>query len=307
MSTFSAFSLRAHAKVNLSLRVLDLRADGYHNLETVFQALGLHDTLDFEPHEGPLTLSCDMPGVPLDEQNLVWRAGRLIWDCAKGRGEPSGVHVRLRKRIPAQGGLGGGSSDAATALVGFARLWLPHEDVPILADMGVTVGADVPFFLCGGTALGLNRGDRVFPLADIEPRYVALVFPPFGVSTPTAYKWLDEERVEGVPGASFGRDLLLAGSVKLPVGNQLEAPVARRHPEIGQVRDALIAFGAEAAAMSGSGSTVFGLFEVREQAARAVSALRREGWNTLLTRTASRRQSSAGAPVLVRTRSSRID
>ncbi len=298
--TFDAFSLRAHAKVNLCLRVLDLRPDGYHNLETVFQALSLHDTLDFEPRRGPLALSCDMPGVPLDERNLVSRAARLVWRCARRRGEPAGVHVRLRKRIPAQGGLGGGSSDAAAALVGFARLWLPHEDIAALGEMGVTVGADVPFFLCGGTALGLDRGDRIFPLADIEPRHVALVFPPFGVSTPAAYKWLDQEREEGLPGACFGRDLLLAGSVRLPVGNHLEPPVARRHPEIGQLRDALLAFGAEAAAMSGSGSTVFGLFDGRDHAARAAGALRREGWKTLLTRTASRRQSWPGRRSLSR-------
>jgi 4-diphosphocytidyl-2-C-methyl-D-erythritol kinase len=304
---FQPFSLRAHAKVNLSLTVLDLRRDGYHNLETVFQALALHDTLDFEPRKGPLTLSCDVPGIPLDQRNLVWRAASLIWSCAGRRGEPAGVHIQLRKRIPVQGGLGGGSSNAAAALVGFARLWLPYEDIATLGEMSSTVGADVPFFLSGGTALGVNRGDRIFPLADIEPRHVALVFPPFGVSTPAAYKWLDEEREEGLPGAGFGRNLLLAGSVRLPVGNHLEAPVARRHPEIGQLRDALLAFGAEAAAMSGSGSTVFGLFDGREQAAWAVEALRREGWNSLLTRTASRRQSSAGAPVLVRTRSSRID
>jgi len=304
---FDAFSLRAHAKVNLCLRVLDLRPDGYHNLETVFQALALHDTLDFEPRKGPLALGCDMPGIPLDERNLVWRAARLVWSCAGRRGEPAGVHVRLRKRIPAQGGLGGGSSDAAAALVGFARLWRPHEDIATLGEMGATVGADVPFFLCGGTALGLNRGDRIFPLADIEPRHVALVFPPFGISTPAAYRWLDEEREEGLPGACFGRGLPLAASVRLPVGNDLEAPVGRRHAEIGQLRDALLGFGAEAAAMSGSGSTVFGLFERRDHAARAAGALRREGWETLLTRTASRRQSSAGAPVLVRTRSSRID
>lgn len=304
---FSPFSLRAHAKVNLSLAVLDLRADGYHNLETVFQALGLHDTLDFEPARGLLRLSCDVPGVPLDEQNLVWQAARLAWACAGRPGEPAGVHVRLRKRIPAQGGLGGGSSNAATALVAFARLWLPRADASALAEMAGRLGADVPFFLCGGTALGLDRGDRVFPLADIDPRHVVLVFPPFGVPTPSAYGWLDESRAEGLPGATPAGGVLLAGSVKLPVVNDLEPPVARRHPQIALLREALVSSGAEAAALSGSGSTVFGLFRDRERAAQAAEALRRNGWTALLTRTVSRRQSAAGAPVLVRTRSSRID
>jgi 4-diphosphocytidyl-2-C-methyl-D-erythritol kinase len=304
--TFPAFSLRAHAKVNLRLAVLQRRADGYHDLETVFQSLALHDVLEFEARPGPLALSCDMPGVPLDARNLVWSAASLVWGCAGRLGEPAGVHVRLRKRIPAQGGLGGGSSDAAAALLAFAALWLPGEDLPTLADLGASLGADVPFFLCGGTALGLLRGDRIFPLADLEPRYVVLVLPPFGVSTPAAYEWLDEARGQGLPGACFEQELRLTGSVRLRVGNHLQPPVERRHPEIGRLREALLASGAEAAAMSGSGSTVFGLFGTRERAAGAAAALRREGWKALVTRTASRRQSAPRPPVLVPTRSSRI-
>ena len=307
MRRFQPFSVRAHAKVNLSLRVLDARPDGYHDLETVFQALALHDTLDVEPHKGRLELSCDMPGVPLDENNLAWRAATLVWRCSGRSGEPGGVRLHLRKRIPAQGGLGGGSSNAAAALVGLAGLWLPGADLAILHDLGASIGADVPFFLCGGTALGLHRGNRVFPLADLPAWHVVLVFPPFGVSTPAAYGWLDEAReAGGISPGGYGQ-LQLAGGVAIDVRNDLEMPVVRRHPQIGQLRNALVALGAEGAAMSGSGSTVFGLYSSRDRAASAAAALRREGWQTLVTRTASRRQSSLPGPLVVRTRFSRID
>lgn len=290
----TSFSIRAHAKINLSLRVLGRRPDGYHDLETVFQALMLHDTLDFEVRAGPFALACDTGGVPLDDRNLVWQAARSVWNRAGRGGDPAGALVRLRKRIPMQGGLGGGSSNAAAALVAFASLWLPdaEADPATLGHMAAAIGADVRFFLCGGTALGLDRGDRVLPLADVEPRHVVLVFPPFGVSTPAAYGWLDEARAGGRADLQAGGGVSMPGGVHLAVHNELEPPVAARHPEIGQARDALLASGAEAAAMSGSGSTVFGLFRERGQAARAAGALRGNGWRTLLTRTASRRQSS---------------
>ena len=289
-----SLSLRAHAKLNLSLRVLGVRPDGYHDLETVFQSLALHDTLDFEMREGPLALTCTSESVPLDARNLVWQAAAVVWACSGRRGEPEGVRVHLRKRIPVQGGLGGGSSDAAAALLGFARLWAPGLEESGLAEAAVRLGADVAFFLCGGTALGLARGDRIFPLADLEARHVVLVCPPFGVSTPEAYGWLDADRAAGTAPAMPSGTLPLPGGVSLPVVNDLEPAVARRHPEIGQLRDSLRECGAEAAAMSGSGSTVFALFTGRERAAAAAAGLRRDGWRALLTRTAGRRQSSLG-------------
>lgn len=296
------FTVRAHAKVNLSLQVLDLRPDGYHGLKTVFQSLEVHDTLQMEEVAGDFAIECDVPGVPLDGRNLVRRAASLLWEAIGRPGSPAGVRVRIEKRIPVQGGLGGGSADAAAALVGLNRLWGDALEQSLLPPLAARAGADVPFFLCGGTALGLNRGDEIHPLADLPSTAVLLVFPPFGVSTPEAYRWLDEARAELKPCSTgyppeLGR-VLLPGGVPIAMANDLEAPVAARHPGIAAAREALVAAGADAAAMSGSGSTVFGLFGSPERGAAALDALARQGWRALLTGTASRERArpSLSAP-----------
>jgi 4-diphosphocytidyl-2-C-methyl-D-erythritol kinase len=294
-------NVRAHAKINLSLAVRGLRPDGYHELRTVFQSLALHDTLRFAPSDEGLTLTCSSPGVPLDERNLVWKAARMVWDAAGRRGEPRGS-VRITKRIPVQGGLGGGSADGAAALVGWNKVWGTRLRDERLRDLALALGADVPFFLCAGTALGLNRGDEIHPMPDAPPRWVVLVRPPFGVSTPEAFRWWDEE--QGRPAAGDSR--LAAGSHvatmapqaagrnptadPLAVFNDLEHPVSRRHPELLDIRRHLESTGAQEAAMTGSGSTVFGLFETRAGAATARDRLREVGWRSLLTRTATRDQ-----------------
>lgn len=282
--------LGAHAKINLNLEVLGLRPDGYHELKTVFQSLALHDTLRFELADETFAIVCASPGVPLDERNLVWQAARLVW-CAAGRsGEPAG-RVRITKRIPAQGGLGGGSADGAAALVGWDRLWGTSLSESQLRELAVRLGADVPFFLCAGSALGLNRGDVVYPLVDRPASWVVLAFPPFGVSTPDAFRWWDEDA---------GRAGTTAGSGDRPsrdpfaVFNDLEAPVSRRHPTLGEIRSLLDQGGADAAAMTGSGSTVFGLFGAEEAALSASRLLAARGWRTLVTRTATRRQAGLG-------------
>ncbi|HEY3383422.1 MAG TPA: 4-(cytidine 5'-diphospho)-2-C-methyl-D-erythritol kinase [Vicinamibacterales bacterium] len=298
----SSFTYHAHAKVNLSLRVMGRRPDGFHELKTVFQSLALHDTLTFEPCEGPLTLDCRTPGIPLDSRNLIVRAAQLIWREGAGRGgEPDGVRVTLSKRVPAQGGLGGGSSDGAAALVAFDRWWGTHLPRTALFALGARLGADVPFFLCGGTALGLERGDEIYPLVDATARWVVLVFPPFGVSTPDAFRWFDEDndarRDTGVALIDTAKDprasLLPCGASLLAcdqIVNDLEPPVTRRHPEIGHVRRLLELAGAEDTAMTGSGSTVFGLFTVKVDARGAADRLTAAGWSALVTRTATRRQ-----------------
>jgi len=279
-------NLRAHAKVNLTLTVCGPRPDGYHELRTVFQSLALHDTLRFTSVEDRCVLTCSSPEVPLDERNLVWRAARMVWDAAGRRGEPRG-RVRITKRIPAQGGLGGGSADGAAALVGWNRLWdtrLPDER---LLELARGLGADVPFFLYAGTALGLNRGDEIHPMADAPARWVVLVFPPFGVSTPEAFRWWDEDQVGLAAGAE-------RPATPLAVFNDLEAPVSRRHPQLVEIRRELERAGAEAAAMTGSGSTVFGLFTARAVARAASDRVGRAGWRSLVTRTATRVQARPG-------------
>jgi 4-diphosphocytidyl-2-C-methyl-D-erythritol kinase len=283
-------TIRAHAKINLDLRVLGPRLDGYHELRTVFQSLALHDVIECVAREGPLAIECDTAGVPLDDSNLVWRAAEALWRALRRHGRARDVVIRLQKHIPLQAGLGGGSSDAAATLMGLARLWkVPVKPVQ-LTDVAAALGADVPFFLAGGTALGLGRGDEVYPLADLPRHWIVLLVPGFGVSTADAYSWYDGER-DLSRGVSAREPQYVPGpwpSRAAQMINDLEAPIARHHPEIDQMRTALRRAGALAAAMSGSGSTVFGLFQKRGEALAAVEGLAGSGWRVILTESLDR-------------------
>lgn len=266
--------IHAPAKINLSLRVLGTAADGYHQLRTVFQAIDLHDTLIFEERPGPFSLACDDPACPADEANLVWRAAETIARAAGGAGPPRDILIRIAKRIPTQAGLGGGSSDAAAALRGFAALWRVRIPRDKMRAMAATLGADVPFFLEGGTALGLERGDLLFPLVDRPAEWVTLVIPSFGVSTKEAYAWFDED----APANPAPRVATRVADPRAPLVlpetvNDLQAPVVRHHPELQRIIARLVRAGASHAAMSGSGSAIFGLFATRASAARAANGL----------------------------------
>ena len=295
-------AVRAHAKVNLDLRVLGVRADGYHELRTVFQTIELHDTLVCREQPGPFTLKCRAPNVPLDASNLIWKAAAKLWTALGRSGEIRDVVVQIDKQIPVEAGLCGGSADAAAALMALGRLW-GGAPITLLREIGATIGADVPFFLSGGTALGLGRGEEIYPLVDLPPHAVVIVRPPFGVSTAEAYAWYDEDRAAGQRDENREFQLLPVPwpSRAAQMINDLEPPVVRRHPEIGTVKQQLRELGATAAAMSGSGSAVFGLFRSRAAAERAVKPLSRNGARALVTRTLSRAEHERrGKPVAVR-------
>jgi 4-diphosphocytidyl-2-C-methyl-D-erythritol kinase len=291
-----SITVRAFAKINLTLRVLGVQGDGYHLLRTVFQSLTLHDTLRFRTARGWFALTCNDPLCPVDRTNLVWRAAEALWRASGRAGEPEGVTARIVKRIPLQAGLGGGSSDAAAAIRALSALWgidLPRERQHAIA---AGLGADVPYFLQGGTALGLDRGDLLFPLADQPAAWVTLVIPAFGVSTRDAYGWFDETRAEAAiagnvsRAARAGRDRP-AWLSAMPAGewrNDLEPAVVQRYPGVGRLGARLRRLGAFYAAMSGSGSTVFGLFGSRQAAAAAAAALAGGGRRTIVTRTLAR-------------------
>jgi 4-diphosphocytidyl-2-C-methyl-D-erythritol kinase len=282
--------VRAYAKVNLTLRVGPLQADGFHPLQTVFQSLALHDTLEITPRPGPFELTCSEAGVPVDDRNLVTRAAQSLWSALGRVGEPRGIHVHLTKHIPMQSGLGGGSSDAASALSALARLWRPRGARADLAAIAAHLGSDVPYFLLGGTALGLSRGEELFPLEDLPAFSVVLALPGFGVATADAYRWFDADRLAQAVGSSGTRRTIAAWrGFALALANDLEAPVTRRHPEIDAARRALESAGARAAAMTGSGSAVFGLFGSEAAARRAARAVAEAGFAALLTRTVDRR------------------
>jgi 4-diphosphocytidyl-2-C-methyl-D-erythritol kinase len=286
----ASITLPAFAKVNLDLRILGARPDGYHDLRTIFQTLALSDTLTFIPRKGRFAIECDDPTIPVDQRNLVWKAAALLWrTVGTGRGdEPKDAVVQLKKRIPAQAGLGGGSADAAIALIGLARAWSLAVDMPTLSRLAIALGADVPYFLVGGTALGLGRGDDIYPLADLPRSSAVIVRPRFGVATLEAFRWYDEN-----PRARLretARKPLPGGwpAWTANLKNDLEPAVIAHHPTIGRIKEALLDAGAVFAAMSGSGSTVFGLFERHDAATRTARDLARPGWQVLATRTISR-------------------
>jgi 4-diphosphocytidyl-2-C-methyl-D-erythritol kinase len=287
-------TLRAHAKINLELQITGVRPDGFHDLETVLQSIELHDTLHCEERAGAFALTCDAPDVPADARNLVWRAAATLWTWLGRGGEPAGAAIRLEKRVPVRAGLGGGSADAVAALFGLAKVWGVAVGPAELSMLAAEIGSDAAFFLTCGTALGLGRGERVVALPDLAEHWVVLVCPPFGVSSADAYGWYDADSGGGVaeparPAADTSWTLL-SGRTR----NDLEGPVARRHPEIATTRTALLDLGARAAGMSGSGSAVFGLFETRAAADVAGAALTSAGGRVLVTRTLTREAAREG-------------
>lgn len=311
--------VKAHAKINLDLRILGRRDDGYHELRTVLQTLALHDTLTFSSSDGPFELRCAAEAVPRDRTNLIWRAADAFWSAAGGAGEARGVTVTLEKRIPVQGGLGGGSTDAAATLVGLSRLWgldgvtgvVPgfsrarlkagattsrtssgtRVDRVHLVEIAAKLGADVPFFLCGGTALALGRGDEVYPLSEIPRHSVALLVPAFGVSTVDAYAWYDAAQTSQTSHGSVRTPLFDPKMLdRAQLLNDFGPVVEARHPLVRTLRERLLTLGATVAELSGSGSTVFGLFGSETRAKAAVRACRDLPCTGLVTHTISRRE-----------------
>lgn len=282
------FTLCAPAKINLHLRILGLRQDEFHEVQTLLQSIDLHDTLTIRRRPGPLTVACRAAEVPTGRGNLVWSAACALWEELGRRGEPEGAAVTIRKRIPSAAGLAGGSSDAAAALRGLCAAWGVHASARRLRAVASAIGSDVPYFLAGGAAMAGGRGERIRRVPDIEPLWVVLARPAFGVATADAYRWFDAERTRpGPPRRSAG---MPAGWRQTWRGlvNDLEPAVARRHPDIAAMVQRLKRSGALLAAMTGSGSVVYGLYRRRPAAEAARRAVRRRGWRTTLTRTIGR-------------------
>ncbi len=268
----------APAKVNLGLRVLRRRADGYHEIESAFLPLAWSDAVRAESSD-VLALTTSDPALPTDRGNLVWRAAEALAEWA---GIEPLARLHLDKRVPYGAGLGSGSSDAATTLLLLARLW--RLDVPPQAmhRLAERLGADVPFFLLGGPALATGTGTDLAPLvgADGEPYRcpftLVVAVPPVHVPTAEAYGWITPEASAHPPLAEAiaSNDL---GRWRREVTNSFEAPVVARFPEVGAVRNALVAGGAGWVALSGSGSSVVAAFESQEAAREAAQVARERG------------------------------
>ena len=265
----------AFAKINLRLDILGKRADGFHELRTIFQTISLHDELSLRPSRRPgISLSIkgnQLLSVEPPEKNLVYRAVEALRRELKIR---TGVEVELRKTIPAGRGLGGGSSDAAAALLGYLQLTKKKLAPARLLEIAASLGADVPFFLLGGRALGVNKGDEIYPLPDIPTQPVLVVSPKeIHVPTPDAYRWLKARPFEltksAVTSKLFEFCALSWSAQGSGLLNDFEGPVFRRHPRLAEIKRALLQRGAAEASLAGSGSAVFGVFPSPSMARRA--------------------------------------
>jgi len=265
----------AFAKINLRLDVLGKREDGFHELRTIFQTISLHDELRLRAsrREGiALSIHGNQPlsAEPV-EKNLVYRAVDALRRELRIRG---GVEIELKKTIPAGRGLGGGSSDAAAALQGYLRLTKKKLAAARLMGIAASLGADVPFFLWGGRALGVNKGDEIYPLPDIAKQHVLVVSPPdIHVPTPDAYRWLNAKALRLTKPAANPKlwefCALCWSAQGSGLSNDFEEPVFRRHPRLDQIKRELLQRGAAEASLAGSGSAVFGVFPSPVMARRA--------------------------------------
>jgi 4-diphosphocytidyl-2-C-methyl-D-erythritol kinase len=262
--------IRSFAKVNLGLEILRRRDDGYHDIRTLFQTVGLADVLEFEATtDGAVRLEGDDASIPWDGTNLVFRAARLLQERAR---TSPGVRIRVAKKVPPGKGLGGGSSNAALTLWALNKLWAAGLDAGTLGDMALRLGSDVPYFLEGGLCLGEGRGNVLTPLADLPPLPCVLAFPPYPIMTAEIYAGVRSSLT------SEGKDSRIMRFLETRdfglLENDLESVIFRRHPELGGLKKFLRDQGASLSLVTGSGSAVFGLFSGRETARKAIERLR---------------------------------
>lgn len=310
-----ATSVRSFSKINLGLAIGPPRPDGFHELVTLYQTLEAHDvvTVEANPSEqNRVLLTSNDARVPTDSRNTVWK----MLDQAMKRLLPefsAEVSVHIEKGLPVQGGLGAGSANAVAALIGLERELRRQFSGAERLEIAAAVGSDVPLFLIGGTVLGLGRGEEVYPMPDLEPIHCVVALPSIGVSTPLAFQeWDLTEGKQLTAEANFDRlkvlgrvlsaglsgafsteegrpeDPLLA-LVRTGIENDFEKVVFRQYPFLGEIKR-ILEPGAVYAALSGSGSAVFGLYQTEEAARKAEEALAGQGTACLRTKTLSRRE-----------------
>jgi 4-diphosphocytidyl-2-C-methyl-D-erythritol kinase len=325
-------TLRSFAKINLGLRIGARRRDGFHELLTVYQTIGLHDLIQIRMERGSgIEILCTDPRVPRNDTNTCYRIAELAMQYLGARGR---IVIEIQKRLPIQGGLGAASSNAVSTLLGLQRVL--RKPVPAIERLRIAaeVGSDVPLFLLGGTVLGAGRGEEVYPLPDLPATACVVVTPEVGVSTPKAFADWDGARVakldstgqpraavatkshskltltrasdrmnelgcsfsawlsEQYSGAPFGRGRAenpLLALVRAGIKNDFEQVVFPEHPELVEVKKVLLRAGAKYASLSGSGSSLYGLFSSKAGAVKATARLRKQGWKVQATSTLPRR------------------
>ncbi|HHU62788.1 MAG TPA: 4-(cytidine 5'-diphospho)-2-C-methyl-D-erythritol kinase [Clostridiales bacterium] len=277
--------IKARAKVNLALDVLGRRPDGYHNVRMVMQSIDLYDEVRVVSTDGDIRLYCDDKSLPLDENNLAYRAAMLLKERFNVR---RGADIHIRKNIPVAAGLAGGSSDGAAVLKALNELWGIGLSGQKLMELGLALGADVPYCILGGTALAEGIGEVLTPLPDLPKTWMVLVKPEIDISTKWVYTHLDLDKLTDRPDidamvkAVEDRDIR---AVAENLSNVLESVSARRYPVIEAIKNGLTGMGALGSVMSGSGPTVFGIFKDRAAAQRAARVLAMEYGHVYVTST----------------------
>ncbi len=315
-------SVRSFAKINLGLRIGTRRRDGFHELLTVYQTVGLHDVIRVSVQRGRgIEIRCSHPRVPKDESNTCYRIVEKAMQALNAKGR---VVIEIEKQLPVQGGLGGASANAVAVLLGLERAVKRALPTGERLRIAAEVGSDLPLFLVGGTVLGVGRGEQVYPLEDLPATACVVVIPEVGVSTPDAFAQWDRRMGQTeaseltMPGASdrmveLGRELSawlserysgaprqisrrgraenpLLVLVRAGIKNDFEQVVFPEYPELSKGKSALERAGAKYASLSGSGSTLYGLFASKQAAAAAVTRLRKQGWAAQATVTLTRDQ-----------------
>ena len=259
------------AKINLGLHIHKKRDDGFHELETLFQMVALFDEVELEETEGNIELFCDTPGIPNDKTNLVVKAARLLQNLFPGK--CGGVKIKLKKNIPSGAGLGGGSGNAAGVLLALNVLWnlkIPRDD---LISMASELGSDVPFFLMSPCAIGTGKGEVLQPVESPISFYILMIYPGFPISTPWVYGNLKLKLTKSENNISILKNYIMRSEfaqLGAALYNDLEPVVFKRYPGILKMKNELLNSGAEGALLSGSGSTVFGIFDNPEIAKKVL-------------------------------------
>lgn len=293
----TSLTLRSFAKINWGLRILGKRPDGYHNLITVLQTVSLCDDLHFELIEDDhIRFACNEPQIPTDQSNLVVRAATTL---KRLHNIKQGVSIHLVKRIPTKAGLGGGSSNAAVTLLALCQLWLINPNNEELLSLASKLGADVPFFLMGGTALAQGKGTELSALPDRDESHLIIISPNAEVSTTDAYQALDRVALttqDHEPILSSSPDeadskVLLPGAANVDWHNDFESVIFDISPEIKRAKQALLDGGASKALLAGSGSSIFGIFSNSQSQQNAITTMQLEpGWQVYPCVTLSRNE-----------------
>ena len=259
----------AYAKLNLTLDVLGKREDGYHDIKSVMQTVSIRDDVEIDVGTGaPWKLLCTMDGIPTDHSNLAWKAAEVFFERI-GK-DPDGLEIRITKRIPTQAGMGGGSADAAAVLRALNRHYGSPLSIGALAELGATVGSDVPFCVIGGTALVEGRGERVRKLNNMPDCFFVVCKPEFSVSTPELYRQIDAEVIGKRPEHAAMESAILTGDlgkIVENIHNVFDPIVTKDHLEINYIKSVFNSYGAVGYQMTGSGSAVFAVVTDFEYAA----------------------------------------